>query len=109
MIIFARFVITSRRIGITDRALIISESASNNYVGTERTDVPGSLLIYGNISLLRLHCSVYLEREIYVERGGSMLECRTRNRESPGSNPFATVSKLGHIRSLHDAPVHSAA
>ena len=31
-----------------------------------------------------------------VERGSSAVECRTRNRESPGSNPpFATVSKFG--------------
>ena len=37
------------------------------------------------------------------------VECRTRNRESPGSNPpFATVSKCGDFCSLHDAPVHSA-
>ena len=35
------------------------------------------------------------------------VECRTRGRESPGSNtPFATVSKFGHFRSLHDAPVN---
>ena len=43
-----------------------------------------------------------------VERSGSALECRTRNRESPGSNALRTVSKFGHFRSLHDAPVHSA-
>ena len=28
--------------------------------------------------------------------------------ESPVRIPFATVSKFGHFRSLHDAPVHSA-
>ena len=39
-----------------------------------------------------------------VERGCSVVECRTLNRESPGSNPiFATVSKFGHFRSFHDA------
>ena len=44
-----------------------------------------------------------------LERGSSVVESRTRNRESPGSNPpFATVSKFGHFRSLHDASVHSA-
>ena len=33
----------------------------------------------------------------------------THNRETPGLNPpIATVSKFGHFRSLHDAPVHSA-
>ena len=32
-----------------------------------------------------------------------LVECRTRNRESPGSNPVVTVSKFGHFLSLHDA------
>ena len=42
-------------------------------------------------------------------RGSLVVERRTRNRENPGSNPpFATVSKFGHIHSLHDTPVHSA-
>ena len=45
-----------------------------------------------------------------MERSSSAVECRTRNRVSSGSNtPFATVSKFGHFRSLHDAPVHTAA
>ena len=45
----------------------------------------------------------------FVERGTSMLECRTHNQESPGSiPPFATVSKFGHFRSLHNAPIHLA-
>ena len=43
--------------------------------------------------------------EVYnynVERGSSVVECRTRNQVSPGSNPpFATVSKIEHFRSLH--------
>ena len=43
-----------------------------------------------------------------VERGSSVVECRTRNRESLGLNPLATVSKFGHFRSLHDASVDSA-
>ena len=34
----------------------------------------------------------------------SAVECRTRDRESPGL--FGAVSKLGHFHSLHDAPVH---
>ena len=43
------------------------------------------------------------------ERGSSAVERRTQNRESPSSNtPFATVSKLGHLSSLHNASVHSA-
>ena len=43
--------------------------------------------------------------------GSSVVECRTRNREGNGSKPptpFATVSKFGHFRSLHDASVDSA-
>ena len=40
-----------------------------------------------------------------VERGCSAVECRTRNLESPGSNPFATVSKYGHLYYLHDSAV----
>ena len=44
-----------------------------------------------------------------VERDSSVVECRTRNRESPGLNSaFATALKFGHFRSLHDASVHSA-
>ena len=40
---------------------------------------------------------------LIVERGSSVVECRTCNRENPGSNPpFASISKLGHFRSLHD-------
>ena len=40
---------------------------------------------------------------LFMECGGSAVECRTRNRDSPGSNPpFVTVWKFGHFRSLHD-------
>ena len=53
-------------------------------------------------------CYVFFIRTS-VERGSSLVECQTRNRESPFSNPpFATVSKFGHFHSLHDAPVDSA-
>ena len=45
-----------------------------------------------------------------MKRGSSVVECQSRNRESPGSNLlFATVPKFGHFRSLHDASVHSGA
>ena len=37
----------------------------------------------------------------------SVVERRTRNQESPGSNPFATVSNF--VCSLHGATVNSAA
>ena len=43
-----------------------------------------------------------------VECGSSVVECRTRNRESPDSNPSLLVSKFGYFRSLHETPVHSA-
>ena len=44
-----------------------------------------------------------------VERGSSVVECRTRNRECSGSNPpFGTISKFGHFRSLHGTPGYSA-
>ena len=37
-----------------------------------------------------------------MEHGSSMVECRTRNQVSPGLNPsFATISNIGHFRSLH--------
>ena len=43
-----------------------------------------------------------------MDRGSSVVECRTVNRESPGSNPpFSAVSKFGHFRSLHYASVLS--
>ena len=40
----------------------------------------------------------------------SAVECRTRNRESAGSNsiPVAAVAKSRHFRSRHNAVVHSA-
>ena len=38
-----------------------------------------------------------------MERGISVVECWTRNQMNVGSNPtIATVSKIGHFRSLHD-------
>ena len=44
-----------------------------------------------------------------MERGSSAVERRTRNRESPGSNPtFAAVSKFRHFRSYHNTTVDSA-
>ena len=38
----------------------------------------------------------------HVERSSSVVECRTRNRESPGSNPpLLPFRRLGMFRSLH--------
>ena len=36
------------------------------------------------------------------------LEYQTLDRENPGSNPLAAVSKLGQFRSPHFASVHAA-
>ena len=44
-----------------------------------------------------------------VERGSSMVECRTRNQVSPGSNPSLLPFRILGIFVLSiDAPVHSA-
>ena len=47
----------------------------------------------------------------HMERGSSAVECRTCNLESSGSNTplraFATVSKFGQFRSLHNVRIHS--
>ena len=44
-----------------------------------------------------------------MERGGSVVERRTRNRESPGSNPpLLAFRRLGIFVLSIDAPVDSA-
>ena len=59
--------------------------------------------------LLSYTASKTVNEASYLECGSSVVERRTHNRESPGSNPsVATVSKLCHFRSLRDTPVHSA-
>ena len=51
--------------------------------------VANSAIIYYRICKIAFiqHSAVYLH-SVIVERGGSVVECRTRNRESPGSNPL---------------------
>ena len=45
----------------------------------------------------------------YVERGSSVVECRTRNQGSPGSNPsLLPFRRLGIFVISIDAPVDSA-
>ena len=45
----------------------------------------------------------------YMERGSSVVERRTRNRESPGSNPpLLLFRRLGIFFHSIDAPVDSA-
>ena len=44
-----------------------------------------------------------------MERGSSVVECRTRNQVSPGSNPALLPFRILGIFVLSiDAPVHSA-
>ena len=50
-----------------------------------------------------------VERGSYVERGSSMVECRTRDQVNPGSNPpLLPFRRLGIFVLSIDAPVHSA-
>ena len=59
---------------------------------SEGVDHMGKLLQVHTLSLI-------------VERNSSVVECRTRNRESPGSNPpLLPFRRLGIFRSLHRRP-----
>ena len=50
-----------------------------------------------------------LGRQHCLERGSSVVECRTRNRVSPGSNPpLIPFGRLGIFLLSIDAPVDSA-
>ena len=51
-----------------------------------------------------------MQYKSFVERGSSVVECRTRNRVSPGSNPpLVPFRRLGiFVLSIFDAPVDSA-
>ena len=52
---------------------------------------------------------VYFGQVISVERGSSVVECRTRNQVSPGSNPaLLPCRRLGIFVLSIDAPVDSA-
>ena len=49
------------------------------------------------------------ERHVFVERCSSVVECRTRNQVSPGSNPpLLLFGRLGIFLVSIDAPVDSA-
>ena len=53
--------------------------------------------------------SVIADTIVCVERGNSVVECRTRNQVSPGSNPYLLpFRKLGIFVLSIDTPVHSA-
>ena len=50
-----------------------------------------------------------LNPQVSMERGSSVVECRTRNQVSPGSNPpLLPFRRLGIFVLSIDAPVHSA-
>ena len=54
---------------------------------------------------LRRNPWIFAQSMDYVERSSSVVECRTRNRESPGSNPpLLPFRRLGIFRSLHRRP-----
>ena len=53
-------------------------------------------------------CKTNRRYVVLVERSSSVVECQTCNREPGFESHFATVSKFGHFRSLHDASVDSA-
>ena len=56
-------------------------------------------------SELRMIRFLLADTSLTVERGSSVVECRTRNQVSPRfESCFATVSKIGHFRSLHWRP-----
>ena len=58
------------------------------------------------IIVLARQIQLYNYLDMFMERGSSVVEWRTRNQVSPGLNPpYATVLKFGHFHSLHDASV----
>ena len=69
----------------------------------------GSLLLHGDAMKDEMNNkrTIYgkLVHDTVVERSSSVVECRTRNRESPGSNPpLLPFRRLGIFRSLHRRP-----
>ena len=54
-------------------------------------------------------CLLPLCRAMHMERASSVVECRTRNQVSPGSNPpLLPFGRLGIFVLSIDAPVHLA-
>ena len=70
------------------------------------------ITIYSKPASLDSRISTRLRKELscyYVERGSSVVECRTHNRESPGSNlSLLPFRRLGIFVLSIDAPVDSA-
>ena len=60
-------------------------------------------------SRLKIHIISFLDMLVYMERGSSAVECRTRNQVSPGSNPpLVPFRRLGIFVLSINAPVDSA-
>ena len=56
-----------------------------------------------------IDCRMNQRSRFFVERGSSVVECRTRNQVSPGSNPLLLpFQRLGIFDLSIDAPVDSA-
>ena len=61
---------------------------------------PGNIIeiVLSQCRLLQLQQWIFI---MIMERGSSVVERRTRNRESGFESPLATDSKIGHFLSLH--------
>ena len=58
---------------------------------------------------VKVYMCSYIACNVFVERGSSAVECRTRNQVSPGSNPpLLPFRRLGIFVLSIDAPVDSA-
>ena len=82
---------------------------SDHYDQSQTTDLNKSPTRYHSTTALTAFCclqfSMYLAMQERVWSAvAQLVECRTRNRESP----VVTVSRFGHFLSLHDASVDSA-
>ena len=54
------------------------------------------------------YADVFIRNMYFVGRGIAAVGTSALNRENPGSNPLAAVSKLWQFRSSHVATVQSA-
>ena len=71
--------------------------------------IHAELRLYSCCTSSSLACPVICGRRYRVERGSSVLEHRTRNQESPGSNPpLLPFRRLGIFVLSIDAPADSA-
>ena len=65
--------------------------------------------IYFWYNITNISWLMILLSSLFMERGSSVVECRTRNQVSPGSNPpLLPFGRLGIFLLSIDAPVDSA-